>query len=406
MRKILLLGLFLLPCLLPLPLFAQLPVTIDFENAAGWELNVAQGAPVNATATAANQTVSLFNRPLNVEDNRWVINNVYQGGLVNYPGCPDTCYIKVANVVLPNPRCPDTCAVAFTEIPKVPDQPAAITKPNQNYLHVLSYPSLRSSPPVLSASFLASMAEKRRCFARMKTDFSTAGHSSVTVSYWRVGGPGQSIYYSLNQGATWALLTEITGETKEWTRQEVALAALDNQPAVRLGVLWDDNAGTVDATALDEIVITGTSVVPTTPTVATTLGATTYCTGTALPVPFTVSHPLDAGNVFTAQLSDAAGSFAAPLVIGTLAGTTAGTVPAQLPAGLAAGSKYRVRVVASNPVVTGNDNGSDLILTTPLSPPTVTAPAMTFCAGQTVTLSVPAVPGASYQWKKDGQLTG
>ncbi len=386
MRKILLLGSFLLPCLLPLPLFAQLPVTLDFENAAGWELNVAQGEPVNATATAGNVTASLNFTLMDVEDNRWVINAEYKGGEVNYLPCPDNC--------------------KYTPIPPVPDQPGAITNPNQNYLHVVSYISINSSPPILSANFYALMAFKRRCFARMKTDFSTTGHSGVTVSYWRVGGPGQSIYYSLDQGATWALLTVITGETTGWTRKEVTLAALDNQPAVRLGVLWDDNAGTVDATGLDEIVITGTKVAPTTPTIATTLGAATYCAGAALSVPFTVSRPLDAGNVFTAQLSDAAGSFATPLVIGTLAGTTAGTVPAQLPAGLAAGNKYRVRVVASSPVVTGNDNGNDLILTAPLSPPAVTAPATTFCAGQTVTLSVPGVPGASYQWKKDGQPTG
>ena len=49
-----------------------------------------------------------------------------------------------------------------------------------------------------------------------------------------------------------------------------------------------------------------------------------YCAGTALSVPFTASN-FAAGNVFTAQLSDAAGSFASPVNIGTLAGLASGT---------------------------------------------------------------------------------
>lgn len=77
-------------------------------------------------------------------------------------------------------------------------------------------------------------------------------------------------------------------------------------------------------------------------------------------VPFTVSAPLNAGNVFTAQLSDANGSFANPLNIGTLTSNNSGTISATIPASVPAGNGYLIRVVSDNPVILGSDNGTPL----------------------------------------------
>jgi hypothetical protein len=98
---------------------------------------------------------------------------------------------------------------------------------------------------------------------------------------------------------------------------------------------------------------------------AITTGAVSpaVCAGASLSVPFTAAGTFAAGNVFTAQLSDAAGSFAAPVAIGTLPGTSSGTIAATVPAATAGGSGYRVRVVSSNPAVTGIDNGSGITIT-------------------------------------------
>ena len=84
------------------------------------------------------------------------------------------------------------------------------------------------------------------------------------------------------------------------------------------------------------------------------------CTGHPVTVPFTVSGAFNAGNTFTAQLSDAFGSFASPVDIGTLSGTTSGTINAIVPLGTAPGTGYRIRVVGNNPVVNGSDNGANL----------------------------------------------
>jgi hypothetical protein len=79
-------------------------------------------------------------------------------------------------------------------------------------------------------------------------------------------------------------------------------------------------------------------------------------------VPFTTSSNFTAGNVFTAQLSDANGSFASPTNIGTLTATSSGTINASIPSNTPAGTGYRIRVVASSPFVLGNDNGTNLVV--------------------------------------------
>ncbi len=77
-------------------------------------------------------------------------------------------------------------------------------------------------------------------------------------------------------------------------------------------------------------------------------------------VPFTVSAPLNSGNVFTAQLSDASGSFANATNIGTLASNNSGSISAVIPASTPAGNGYLIRVISDNPVILGSDNGTPL----------------------------------------------
>ncbi|MDW8273458.1 MAG: PCMD domain-containing protein [Chitinophagales bacterium] len=70
----------------------------------------------------------------------------------------------------------------------------------------------------------------------------------------------------------------------------------------------------------------------------------------------------NAGNIFTAQLSDANGNFANPLNIGSISSTASGTISAVVPNNTPAGTGYRIRVVSSNPPIIGTDNGNDLTI--------------------------------------------
>ncbi len=104
-------------------------------------------------------------------------------------------------------------------------------------------------------------------------------------------------------------------------------------------------------------------------TITTNPVSTPLCKGASVNVPFTVGTCLfNAGNTFTAQLSDASGSFASPVNIGTLSGTTSGTIPAAIPVGTTDGFGYLIRVVGSNPSVIGTTNSNgNITISTPMT---------------------------------------
>jgi hypothetical protein len=111
-----------------------------------------------------------------------------------------------------------------------------------------------------------------------------------------------------------------------------------------------------------------------------------------------------AGNVFTVQLSDATGSFASPIVIGTLTSTAVtGTVASTIPCNILAGTAYRIRVVSSNNPYTSATNGVDLTINDTVTPSaTLTvSPNDTLCDPGLVVFSVNVNnggPSPSFQW--------
>ncbi|WP_207494385.1 FG-GAP-like repeat-containing protein [Aridibaculum aurantiacum] len=91
---------------------------------------------------------------------------------------------------------------------------------------------------------------------------------------------------------------------------------------------------------------------------------TSYCDGASLSVPFIASGTFGAceENTFTAQLSDAGGSFASPINIGSVISTTSGSINAIIPPNTPAGNSYRIRVVSNQPSIVGTNNGSDITI--------------------------------------------
>jgi hypothetical protein len=110
--------------------------------------------------------------------------------------------------------------------------------------------------------------------------------------------------------------------------------------------------------------------------------STPLCAGAAVSVPYTIAGTYNAGNVFTAQLSDAAGSFAAPTSIGTLNSQLAGTIAATIPAGAGTGAGYLIRVISSNPAITGSNSNVIAINALPVVA-AIAGGAATVCVGNT-----------------------
>ncbi|MBN2767401.1 MAG: hypothetical protein JXR27_13610 [Paludibacteraceae bacterium] len=85
-----------------------------------------------------------------------------------------------------------------------------------------------------------------------------------------------------------------------------------------------------------------------------------FTSGQSISVPYTLQGYFNPGNTFTAQLSDAYGNFGSPTVIGSVVSNTSGTINVTIPSGTITGSEYRIRVVSSDPIINGIDNGLDI----------------------------------------------
>lgn len=188
--------------------------------------------------------------------------------------------------------------------------------------------------------------------------------SSLTITNLSAASAGSNS--PVASGNTISLTaTGISGATYAWTGPNGYTASGPNQS---IGSASTANSGTYSVTiSLNGCSTTvSTTVVVNAPVVVASIQTSSlssgYCAGMALSVSFTAAN-FTAGNVFTAQLSNASGSFAAPVSLGTLTGTSTGTIAGFVPGNTAAGTGYRIRVVGSQPSTIGADNGTNLTLT-------------------------------------------
>lgn len=72
-----------------------------------------------------------------------------------------------------------------------------------------------------------------------------------------------------------------------------------------------------------------------------------YCAGRTYTLPYTITGTFSSGNIFTAQLSNASGSFATPVDIGSFYSTSNGTIT--IPPSTPYGTHYRIRILSTLP---------------------------------------------------------
>ncbi len=249
------------------------------------------------------------------------------------------------------------------------------------------------------------------------------GQTNITLAFnYLENGQGANddatLWYF--DGATWTNInalakTTVCGSGQGlWTAFSMTLpASANNNPNVKIGFRWVNNGdgNAADPSfAVDDITL---SVVASANTITTgTITGSPFCACSTVNVPFTSTGTFLAGNIYTAQLSNAAGSFAAPTAIGTLASTAnTGTIAATIPCATPTGSGYRIRVVSSNPAVTGSDNGVNITInaTTTPSVSIAASPSGTICTGTSVTFTATPTNGGAaptYQWQLNGSNVG
>ena len=113
---------------------------------------------------------------------------------------------------------------------------------------------------------------------------------------------------------------------------------------------------------------------------------TVLCPGDSVKVKTKVNFPFRTTNVFTVQLSNANGSFASPTVIGTKTANGNDSVMCFVPRSTPAGNGYRIRIIASAPADTSEDNGINIRIK-PLPTAVVASSNAPICATDTLRLS-------------------
>ena len=218
------------------------------------------------------------------------------------------------------------------------------------------------------------------------------------------------------------------------TKTGIIISSLSIAPNSDFYLRWNINTtgSSSQGIGVDDVSVTATYIAPTNTITTTTLSSSSFtvncstaATGT---VDFTSTGTFTAGNVYTAQLSNAVGSFAAPTSIGTLNSTSnSGTINISIPGGTATGAGYRIRVISSAPATTGTDNGSNISIT--LNPCTITTGVVsggpfavdcstsdagsvaftssgTFAVGNTFTVQLSSAGGSFASPTTIGTLTG
>lgn len=100
---------------------------------------------------------------------------------------------------------------------------------------------------------------------------------------------------------------------------------------------------------------------------------TLLCPGTSFVIRDTVNYNFGTANNFRVQLSDASGSFAAPVQIGTVVSSTNGAITCTIPVGTTPGTGYRIRIVSTNPAFTSVDNNINIAVVSSLPAPNISA---------------------------------
>ncbi len=296
-----------------------------------------------------------------------------------------------------------------------PSQITGITgaPPNTRYLHIRN---------AITANGLFLAPADGNKFAKINTPISTVGFTGVSLSFWYLCN-GDAFandayfgrtYYSIDGGITWIQNPTEYSQISTWTQATITNPIFDNQPDLRFAFMWVQNSANAFSAqdppfCLDDVIVQGTSSASNTISTGTITGSP-FCAGATFNVPFTSTGVFTAGNVYTAQLSDASGSFASPINIGTLNSTAnTGSISVTIPGGTTTGSGYLIRVISNNPATTGSNSSAFTINATTAPSVSISASQTTICAGSAVTFTATPTNGGTtpfYAWTVNGSPAG
>jgi len=326
--------------------------------------------------------------------NRWVVSADYNGNDLDAP---------ITQVPVDASYCIFPTGCMLYGIPDIPNQPAAITGgPQSAFLHVSYNPAYDNvcPPATTTFSYLAPTQilpcyPAANIFAKKSQPVAIpATATNIKLSFFWLAGGGTNaygeVYYSTN-GTTWTQLTSRNGSQQlrnnanSWYADTISLPPSVAGQNLYIGFRFVNQAGSGHADppiGVDEIRVFG-DLPGSGPTIDITNipPVPTVCAGNSVSIAFSTTGSFNTGNQFTAQLSDAAGSFAAPLATATGAGSP---ISLTIPTTVATGS-YKIRVVSSSPAVVSDTVDVNVVNLTNL---TCTASPTNPTTGQAVTFTL------------------
>jgi hypothetical protein len=124
-----------------------------------------------------------------------------------------------------------------------------------------------------------------------------------------------------------------------------------------------------------------------------------FCAGDTFSMQYFLVNKYNSTNIFTAQLSNAAGSFSSPTNIGSTTSDTSGIISCTIPSNISPGNGYRVRVIASSPGDTSSNASPVIKIGNPDSTNINTSSNSPLCEGSILQLSASTfVSGTTYTW--------
>ncbi|MBC7423594.1 MAG: hypothetical protein H7334_09105 [Ferruginibacter sp.] len=121
------------------------------------------------------------------------------------------------------------------------------------------------------------------------------------------------------------------------------------------------------------------------------------CANDSLTIAYDATGTYNTGNIFNAELSNAAGSFTTPSVIGTFSGTGNSIIKCRLPAHSTDGTNYKIRISSTLPVVTGLANATAITIHDRPAVQTITGAGDANTA-TTYPYTLPSFTGSTYAW--------
>ncbi len=225
--------------------------------------------------------------------------------------------------------------------------------------------------------------------------------TTYTMEFWDKGDsqypPGMPVVIGVSTAPGVSGTTVYTGPVPTadiWTLRNFTFVAPNNGLYISV-----ETAGPTRWTHVDNFKILNNSSNTVT---ASPIAGSPYCPCSTVNVSFTSTGTFNAGNVYTALLSDATGSFGSATTIGTLSSTAnAGSIVCTIPCNAVPGSSYLIQVTSSNPGVICSVGSTNITIG---SGSAVSVNSPSICSGQTANLM--ASGSSSYTWSAGVTVTG